>query len=225
MLTGRKVNLCSQYFPQIVRKNLYFVVLIIYMQNILSSQYHHSSVSIRITSHNRMKKALSLLRRHDILLSESEIYRRLLNIYLRFWRGRAGKSATARRYNTKGVGFVIRPWYVNRVLYSVAWERSMHSGESVSRMLDFAIRRYLPRLVKGLISTIPNSVADSDYEELFGQLHFGKRNRNPFDFFINYSCRTETNQSARLRYVQETTLVPKYTHFIGHDTTPAPPNH
>jgi len=120
------------------------------MQHISPLKYHSTSVTMRAASRRRFHAALKVLRRKGVCWSESELLRRLAKTYLRHWIGRYLKSATARRYNLtiEGEKYVRMPWYVDQMLYAILWQRAIHSGESISRMFDFAIRHYLPRLME-----------------------------------------------------------------------------
>jgi hypothetical protein len=101
------------------------------------------------------------------------------------------------------------PWYVDKVLYRVLAERALHSGESVSRMLDFAIRHYLPRLLE-------QSLRNPYTRDVRGQRNFSywdsryqrRRNKRP-DLFIIYSCETRENSMRALEYVQRYEIIPK----------------
>ncbi|GAB4442770.1 MAG: hypothetical protein OHK0011_25150 [Turneriella sp.] len=158
-----------------------------------------------------MKAALKVARRNGLDWSESELLRRLAKLYLQAWRGRGRKSATARRYNRVREAQKYRriPWYVDRILYSVLWERAVHSGEAVSRMLDFAIRHYLPCLLESALcnpySRYPRAQRNFPYWQARYQ---GRRNKRP-DLFITYQCETRENNQTGLTYSQRYEIIPK----------------
>ncbi len=179
------------------------------MQRIHALEYHYSSVSLRKSSYRRARAALKILRRNGIHHSESELFRRLMKLYLQQWRGNSEKSASARRYNAEGSKYVIRPWYVNKVLYSLMWQRAIHSGESVSRMLDFAVRNYLPRLLENLLCVPMPRCYRAARNAPFWEKRHNRRKRKSQEGFINYSCRTTQNHNAHICYAQESTFFPK----------------
>lgn len=181
------------------------------MQTISSLEYYHTSVSVRISSVRRLKAALMIARRNGLDWSESELLRRLAKLYLQAWRGRGKKSATARRYNrqTGDQKYCRIPWYIDRMLYSVLWERSTHSGESVSRMLDFAIRHYTRRLLEEALRNPYSRHPRAQRNAPFWQSRHDKR-RNPRpDLFITYSCETHENSQRFLAFVQKSEIIPK----------------
>lgn len=175
------------------------------MQTINSEQYHSTSVSLRKVSRRRFWAALKILRRNGVPWSESELLRRLAKLYLRHWRGRGVKSATARRYNREFAGekYVRVAWYVDRVLYAVLWERSVHTGESISRQLDFAIRHYMPRLLEEFLSSPMPGSARARRNHTYWRNRLEKRPHPQPDVFITYECCTAENSHSALRYAQE----------------------
>ena len=178
------------------------------MKEISPLQNLKTSVSVRVAAHRRVKAARILLRRGGIAFSDDEIYRRLFRLYLRHWHGHGRKSAGLRRYNRQDGGYVIRPLYINEVLYSALWQRAIHSGESVSRILDVAIRLFLPRLVEGFLSQRQRGTLRA-YNIPYWERRYQRRRRFPGDFFINYRCRTLENNGRTLRYSQESMIFPK----------------
>ena len=117
-----------------------------------------TSISLPSVSYRRLQAARKIFARHCIRYSEQEMYRRLFKFFLKNWRGRGLKTNGLRRYNVEGKEYEIRPLYINQVLYAAIWQRALHSGESVSRMLDLAIRVYLPRLLDSVLSTVSDGV-------------------------------------------------------------------
>ncbi len=184
------------------------------MQPITSLQYHHTSVTLRPTSRRRFRAGLLILKRNGILWSESELLRRLAKMYLRHWRGRGVKSATARRYNHgQGEKYVRIPWYIDKLLYSILWERAVHSGESISRMLDFAIRHYLPRLLEEYLRSEIPGVLRSGRNTHYWKMRFERRCKPQAEIFITYQCSTEKNDNSGLIYRQEALVLRKHEVF------------
>lgn len=150
-------------------------------------------------------------RRLGLDMSESQLLHNLAKMYLQAWRGRGNKSATARRYNIEIEEHRYRrvSWYVSKVLYSALWKRGIHSGESISRMLDFAIRQYSKRLVEELLSNPyeRNPRAQRAYPYWAARAEQRRRKR-PWPF-VTYACVTEENSATGLRYRQESRILTK----------------
>jgi hypothetical protein len=96
-----------------------------------------------------------------------------------------------------------------RIVHAALWERSLHSGVSISRMLDFAIRYYLPRLIA---STVANPYIRSRrawqnfaYWNTRAEQQFPK---HP-EIFITYSWQTERNDNHGLIFNQKTRYLTK----------------
>lgn len=206
---AKSESLFTIFSPRRRENKKIFWYLYYRMQKINTFEYHSSSVSLRKSTHRRAKAGLWILRRNGIHYSESELFQRLMKLYLQKWQGNGGKSASARRYNVKGPGYVIRPWYVSKVLYSLVWQRAIHSGESVSRMLDFAVRYYLPQLLESLLRTPMPCCPRSNRNAPYWEKKYRERKHKAILGFINYSCETSENQNGRIRYVQESTFFPK----------------
>lgn len=160
-----------------------------------------TSVSLPRASYRRIVAARLIFARRGIWYSEQEIYRRLFKLFLKNWRGRGSKTNGLRRYNVVGKSYEIHPLYLNQVLYAALQQRAAHSGESVSRMLDVAIRVYLPRLLESLLGTGEGSA--------YWASRYRARRHQYSDFFINYSCKTTNNHARQLEYAQDTRIVSK----------------
>jgi hypothetical protein len=195
------------------------------MQSTSPQEYRYTSVTIRSKSKRRFRAGLLILRRNGILWSESELLRRLAKMYLRHWRGRGPKSATARRYNCQVQAKYVRiPWYIDKLLFAILWERAIHSGESISRMLDFAIRHYLPRLLEEYLSTpVPGVLRSERNARYWLQRNVSRRNPQA-EIFITYQCKTEKNDRTGLVYRQEYKILSKKELFTLDFCADDPPN-
>lgn len=197
------------------------------MQNISPLEYHSTSISLRPASKRRLIAARKILLRNGVIWSESELLRRLAKVYLRHWRGNRLKSATARRYNrsTKGEKYVRMAWYADQMLYSILWQRAIHSGESISRMLDFSIRMFLPRLLEEYLRSPMPGCARSRRNSTYWQGRFERRPKPQPEIFITYQCETEINTPAGLSYRQEYKILRKnqlFTYDMPSQTRNAP---
>ena len=180
------------------------------MQRISPDEYHLTSVSLRSGSKRRLKAARKVLSRNGVEWSESELLKQLAKVFLRHWRGEKLKSASARRYNDSvGVPYVRMAWYVNKVLYSVLWQRAIHSGESISRMLDFAIRTYMPRLLEEVLRSPVLDCRRAQRNHKYWQARYGRRHSPRLEVFVTYQCRTDHNFSGGLKYVEEYRILSK----------------
>jgi hypothetical protein len=176
------------------------------MKKISPMQYHKTSVSLPRRSYRRLTAARRIFTRHGIVYSDQEIYRRLFKHYLKNWRGRGRKTNGLRRYNCDGKAYEVHALYINQVLHAALWHRAVHSGESISRMLDVAIRVYLPRLLEEILSYSARVSASARNKAFWISRYLRRRNQYP-DFFINYECRTEKNDGKRLQYLQKVEIL------------------
>jgi hypothetical protein len=167
-----------------------------------------TSVSLPRESYRRLCAARKIFARNGIRYSEQEIYRRLFKLFLKNWRGRGVKTNGLRRYNADGKSFEVHPLYINQVLYAALWQRALHSGESISRMLDVAIRVYLRQLLESLLST-PEPQGTSVRNASYWMARYSLRNRQAPDFFINYLCHTRNNDPSGLEYSQSMEIISK----------------
>lgn len=141
-----------------------------------------TSVSLRKDSFQRLKVAQNMLSGKAIFLSEQAMFRGLIRLYLNKWRGGGSRTSVLRRYNLKRKGYLVKPLYLEMELAFRAWGRAVHSGVSVSRMLDFAIRHFLPLFVQGQM--IDQVMPSSDKSA------------------INYQCFTWKNSELSLYFMQ-----------------------
>jgi hypothetical protein len=171
-----------------------------------------TSVSLPRATYRRLCGARKIFARHGIIYSDQEMYRRLLKYFLKNWRGKGRKTNGLRRYNADGKSYVIRPLYINQVIHAAVWQRAIHSGESLSRILDFAIRIYLPRLLETLLAQSQDRRGISS-KTAYWEIRYGKRNKKYSDFFINYTCTTRVNCAGNLVHCQETRILSKMAAF------------
>lgn len=141
-----------------------------------------TSVSIRKESFRTLKVAQASLLGQGKFMSEQEIFRGLIQLYLQKWKGAGSRTAGLRRYNLKGLGYLVKPLYLDMELLAAAWARAIHSGISISRMLDFAIRNYLG---------------------FFLQMHKVRmRSNEGIEATIKYECETLKNSGHALHFIQ-----------------------
>jgi len=172
--------------------------------------YRHTSVSLRFSSHRRFMAGLKILRRNGILWSESELLHRLAKVYLRHWRGRKQKAERTRRYNRcRGRKNVRVSWYMDMRLYLVLWARAIHSGESVSRMLDFAITYYMPRFLEECLRYGIPGHRRSQRNAIYWQARYERRHKPQLEIFVNYRCVTTRNDRRILHYRQRYQILTK----------------
>ncbi len=180
------------------------------MQSITADEYHLTSVSLRPGSKRCLRAARKILDRNGVKWSDSELLQEVAKVFLRHWRGNGLKSATARRYNVSvGPCYIRMAWYVNKVLYSVLWQRAIHSGESISRMLDFSIRTYMPRLLEEILRSPRRDSLRSQRNWSYWNSRFHQRHKPQQKIFVTYQCKTEYNEASGLKYLQEYRVLTK----------------
>lgn len=170
---------------------------------------------IREISFRRLKAACHILKRNKRYISENYIICELLNEYLKIWRGKPTATKRSRRYNLLGKTYIRRAIYLKCELYRAAWLRGSHSGESISRMIDFSIRYFLPRLMTRLLVVSPKSACETRISEYWRRRWYcGKKARPPF--FLNYEEHGSPTENRGLIWCQ--TL--KFKHYSGMDIPP-----
>lgn len=176
------------------------------MQRISPLSSYQTSVTLRKSSIRRVRAARWILSRNDFHFSEQSMFSWLLKLYLIHWKGCGRKPACLRRYNIDGRVYQIRPLCINQVLHAAVVERAMHSGESVSRMLDFAIRTYLPRLIEEVLSG-SRELRHARDKQYWKQRY--ARRLNTASVFISYRSFTQINSKKGLHWWQNTEIIPK----------------
>ncbi|GAB4427931.1 MAG: hypothetical protein OHK0011_10020 [Turneriella sp.] len=109
----------------------------------------------------------------------------------------------------EGEKYVRMAWYVDQMLYAILWQRAIHSGESISRMLDFAIRHYLPRLMEESLRSPMPGCARAARNYTYWHERFVRRPKPQSEIFITYQCKTNENSPSALAYSQEYKIYPK----------------
>ena len=175
------------------------------MERISPLEYYMTSVTLRAVSVRRVRAVRRLLQRHGLKFSESRLSEELLRLYLRHWRGIGKKPATLRRYNIDGKDYQIRPLYINRVLHAAATQRALHTGESLSRMLDVAVRVYARRLLESVLSS--HGQVDRHIREIWNKKYARRRLRDAY--FISYEGETLENRGSTLSWMSKAHLIPK----------------
>lgn len=181
------------------------------MQPISPNEYYLTSITVRRQSKRRLRAALKILARNGVFWSESELLRRFAKMYLGLWRGTGGKPAAVRRHNVslKNHSYVRVSWYMDRILHAILAEKAIHSGESVSRMLDFAIRHYTPQLLEACLRTPMPKHTRGGRNAAYWQERWQRRKRHLPQLFITYQCKTHENGNRGLRYEQAYQIIPK----------------
>ncbi len=175
------------------------------MQHIDISPIRYTSVTIRKNIRLSLRKAVSTLGQHDLRFSEQRLMRECLRLALRLWRGRKEKARRNRRYNRKSGVYEIVPFYTTEALRSVAWLRCHHSGISLSRLMDFAVRHYLERVVERWLSIDYEGRSPDDVE--FWKSKYEKR-RVIANFIISYDNLTPRNDATVLAFEEKLEFEP-----------------
>ncbi len=120
------------------------------------------------------------------------------------------KSATARRYNLSVLeGKYVRvSWRMDKLLYSILWERAIHSGMSISRILEFSLRYYLRRLLEEALRTPVQESVDEKGNLFFSLGGDFRRKIDKPKVLITYRCLTLRNSRERLKYWQKYDILP-----------------
>jgi hypothetical protein len=169
------------------------------------SPIRHTSVTIRTINRTRLREAVKTLTIRGIHFSEQRLMRECLRIALKFWRGRRGIAARNKKYNKRTGPYEIVPFYSTESLRSATWTRCHHSGISLSRMMDFAVARYLPRVLEYWLRFEYRGRDKVDVE--IWQTKYALR-RHSADFIISYKGRTANNNGIMLEYSEKTEILP-----------------
>ncbi len=174
------------------------------MQFIRQSERRNTSITLTPRCKRRLLAAQIILARNGVIMSQSDILSHLIMLYLQAWRGKGLKSATLRRknvqYKKKKIRYVQVSFYVDKVLYSVLWERAIHSGMSVSRMMEFAMRYYMRELMERTLRTPARGCKRAEVNWRYWAKRYEQRKRPKPKVFIIYQAKTMRNSSGRLKY-------------------------
>ena len=152
-----------------------------------------------------LRSAVRQVNEYGFDFSEQRLMRLCLRLALRLWRGKRGMAARNRRYNNRLGPYVIVPFYSTEMLRCVSTARCRHAGVSLSRLMDFAIDQYLPRIVEEILSGENNfhSLEDAKpWKEKYS------RRRPVAGFVISYSNLTQTNDEKLLDFSERTEIHP-----------------
>lgn len=141
---------------------------------------------IRKRSWRRLQAVIKILRKNRLILSENRLIGDLLEEYLKAWRGKVRATKQARRYNLRGQDYIRRAIYLRNSLYHAAWQHGTYSGESISRMVDFALRYYLPALLAQYLAVPPKSYYETRNSEYWRRRWYLRKSHRP-TAFLNYS--------------------------------------
>lgn len=169
------------------------------------SAIRQTSVTIRAALRQRLREAEAQLRRRGIRFSEQRLLRECIRLALRLWHGRKQIAARNRRYNRRPGPYLIIPFYTTEALRRVAHARCHHSGMSFSRLVDFAVAHYLPRVVE-YWSRFDYGGRDPADVALWKERYERRVNRG--DFIISYKASTEKNNGIILEFTEKSEILP-----------------
>jgi len=160
---------------------------------------------MRSSTRHLLKLGTAQLKSRGFHFSEQRLMKECLRFALKFWRGRKGKSTRNRKYNKRIGPYEIMPFYTSEALRAVAWARCHQAGISLSRIMDFAVRVYLPRVIESwccLAYREEDRVDAQAWQDLYAK----RLNRTAF--VISYQSKTSKNDQNRLRYEEMTEIHP-----------------
>lgn len=175
------------------------------MIHIDRSETRLTSVTIRTSAREALSNAREKLAQSNIEFSEQRLMRKCLRIALKLWRGRSRIAGRNKKYNKRIGPYEIVPFCTTEALRSAAWARCHHSGIALSRLMDFAIANYLPRVLEYWLR-FDYYGRDKDDAALWKAKYALHRHRE--DFVISYNAVTEKNDGIRLNYTEETQILP-----------------
>lgn len=164
-----------------------------------------TSVTMRSRVREKLTKAKNQLAARGLGFSEQRLMRECLRLALRFWRGRRAMASRSKRYNQRSGPYEIVPFYSTEALRQVSVLRCHYSGISLSRLMDFAVRFYLPRLVESWLS-VPFHGRDAADLEFWNVIYRKRPNRE--DFVITYASQTMRNEEFGLEYAEKYEIQP-----------------
>ena len=169
------------------------------------SPSRHTSVTLRSSTRAALRDAVGLLAGGGLQFSEQRLMRECVRIALKLWRGRRQIAARNRKYNRCAGAYEIVPFYTTEALRSAAWARCHHAGMSFSRLMDFAVACYLPRVLEYWLR-FDYSWRDRQDAQSW-RAKYALR-RNSADFVISYQAVTLENNGTRLNFSEKTEILP-----------------
>ncbi len=169
------------------------------------SPIRHTSVTLRVSTRAMLAAAVKLVNQRGLFFSEQRLIRECLRLALKFWRSHGSIATRNRRYNKRRGQYQIVPFYSSESLRSASWARCHHSGMSLSRLMDFSVATYLPRVVEYWLRFEYRSRDASDariWQEKYA------RRLHSADFIISYQSQTERNDGLILEYHEKTEILP-----------------
>ena len=162
-----------------------------------------TSVTLRLATRSKLKQAITDLAPVRGEVSEQRLMRACVRLAIRLWRGKSQKARRNRLFNRKQQIYAIVPFYSTEALRAVAQARCHFSGLSFSRLMDFAIRCYLGRIVTEYLAA-PFYWRDAG-EVAFSQKQLARRKKIP-PFVINYLCIVSDGADEPLCFTEKLTL-------------------
>ncbi len=175
------------------------------MKHLDLSPLRPTSVTLRTAMRERLKETVRLFAGRGIRYSEQRLMRDCLRLALRFWRGQRNMAARSKRYNPRSGPYEIVPFCSTEALRSVCMARCHHSGISLSRLMDFAVRYYLQRVTEDWLRN-DFYWRDKADVEIWNAKYRQRKNRS--EFIISYASRTEKNDAVALEYVEKYQIEP-----------------
>jgi len=175
------------------------------MTHLDRSKPRRTSVTLRLSTHTLLHKAIPLFKQRGLNCSEQRLMRECLRVALKLWRGRRNIAERNRKYNARVGPYEIVPWYTTENLRAIAHARCHHAGISLSRLMDFAIVTYLPRVIEYWLRF------DYYWRDKADAAAWARKYacRRHFErFVISYETQTERNDGTALKYSEKTTINP-----------------
>ena len=175
------------------------------MRHIDESAPRYTSVTLQTNTKVALLQAVEQLNAHGIEFSAQRVMRECFRIALKLWRGRGPIADRTKTYNPCAGPCVIVPYYTTESMRSASWARCHHAGISHSRMMDFALRTYLPRVLEYWLSGVPHGRDKKD--AAFWAARYARR-LNGESFLISYKATEFRNDGIVLNYAEKTEIIP-----------------
>lgn len=164
-----------------------------------------TSVTLRTRTRVALRDAVGVLAGAGLQFSEQRLMRECLRTALKLWRGRQMIAARNRKYNRSAGPYEIVPFYTTEALRSAACARCHHAGMSLSRLVDFAVSHYLPRVLEYWLR-FDYPWRDQQDAQAWREKYALRRNST--DFLISYKGITLENDGTRLNFSEKTEILP-----------------